>query len=309
MQGRYRLGIDENGLGSRLGPLMVTGVGARVSSSAAKQVESRELTGAAALVGDSKRLVSHDDVRLGEAWTRVLLGEDADTPAALVARGSLTGVIELQSVCPASARAQCWLPRGEAFLASSALVSQVREERTRLARLGIAVDSVKFVINCTGYLNTELAAGRHRFQVDLHAMERLILAFRQECEQDLLAVCGKVGGIAQYPKFFGPLAGRLYSTVEEGSASSRYRLPGVGEVAFIRDADALDPLVMLASLVGKYLRELLMARIARAYPDVLGDGRLASGYHDPVTARFVEATAAIRSKRGLPITCFERSKK
>jgi hypothetical protein len=32
-----------------------------------------------------------------------------------------------------------------------------------------------------------------------------------------------------------------------------------------------------------------------------------SGYHDPVTARFVEATVPIRKKLKLPIACFERA--
>jgi hypothetical protein len=32
----------------------------------------------------------------------------------------------------------------------------------------------------------------------------------------------------------------------------------------------------------------------------------ASGYHDPVTARFVEATRLTRRRSGLPDDCFER---
>ena len=32
-----------------------------------------------------------------------------------------------------------------------------------------------------------------------------------------------------------------------------------------------------------------------------------AGYHDPVTARFVEATAPVREKLRLPVSCFERA--
>ena len=72
-------------------------------------------------------------------------------------------------------------------------------------------------------------------------------------------------------------------------------------------ADASDPLVMLASLVGKYVRELLMARIVRFYP--AGDDESgASGYHDPVTHAFVERTALFRRDRSVPIHCFERAR-
>jgi hypothetical protein len=64
---------------------------------------------------------------------------------------------------------------------------------------------------------------------------------------------------------------------------------------------------MLASLVGKYVRELFMSRIAGHYP---GDDEAPrpSGYHDPVTARFVERTALVRKRRRLPDRCFERER-
>src|SRR5690606_39894767 len=58
------------------------------------------------------------------------------------------------------------------------------------------------------------------------------------------------------------LQGRLHVALEEGQAQSCYRFPEVGELRFVRDADASDALVMLASLVGKYMRELLMHRVA-----------------------------------------------
>mgnify|MGYP006890134337 CR=1 FL=1 len=58
--------------------------------------------------------------------------------------------------------------------------------------------------------------------------------------------------------------------------------------------------------VGKYLREVLMARVVRFYRDEQPELADASGYHDPVTARFVEATALLREKRKVPARCFER---
>jgi hypothetical protein len=61
----------------------------------------------------------------------------------------------------------------------------------------------------------------------------------------------------------------------------------------------------MASLVGKWVRDVLMARIVRYHR--AGDPELpdASGYHDPVTTRFIDATRLSRD-RGLPDDCFER---
>jgi hypothetical protein len=65
-------------------------------------------------------------------------------------------------------------------------------------------------------------------------------------------------------------------------------------------------LVGLASLVGKYLRELLMGHIVDRYRETDATLPRASGYHDPVTARFVLETATIRRQQEIPDICFER---
>src|SRR5690606_21525236 len=103
--------------------------------------------------------------------------------------------------------------------------------------------------------------GINRFTADLHAMERIVLELQRRAGAEVDATCGKVGGINGYTRFWGPLAGRLHNVIAEGRDRSTYRFPGLGELHFVRDADGSEPLVMLASLVGKYLRELLMGRI------------------------------------------------
>ncbi|HEY3237700.1 MAG TPA: hypothetical protein VGJ84_23470, partial [Polyangiaceae bacterium] len=96
--------------------------------------------------------------------------------------------------------------------------------------------------------------------------------------------------------------------VQQSARVSAYRFPGLGDIEFVRDADGRDPLVMLASLAGKYLRELLMARVARYYLGADSDQPRPSGYHDPVTARFVRASAVLRKRRRVPGECFERER-
>ncbi len=315
-----RVGIDENGLGARLGPLIVTAVAADVTARGEAALACPLPEGLRADIGDSKRLVAHGDVALGEAWARLLSGgrtEDgaradlASSPAELVERLALGGTAPLRARCPASAAPQCWQPEREPFEADAALMSRVEAHQSALAELGLEPREVRCRVVCTGALNAAKLAGVNRFRADLHAMEELILAAREQSDGELVAICGKVGGMASYGRFFGPLSGLLHTPLEESAAMSRYRFANLGEVRFVRDADASDVLVMLASLVGKYLRELLMARIARHWAeaaDLAPDARSASGYHDPVTARFVVATESVRAERGLPTCCFERSR-
>jgi hypothetical protein len=197
---------------------------------------------------------------------------------------------------------------GEAFLADDELCARIVRHRAALEKRGIRLLAVKTSWLCTKHLNDQRERRLNRFTVDLHAMEALVLALREAAGEPVHATCGKVGGIGSYEKFFGPLSGRLRTVLEEGQGKSAYFFPGIGEVAFVRDADADNPLVSLASLVGKYVRELSMARITRFYPSRADEGVTASGYHDPVTQAFVERTALVRGRKKVPSTCFERAR-
>jgi ribonuclease HII len=303
----YRIGIDENGLGSRLGPLVVTAVLARADAQGAEVLAKRLPRSIRASLDDSKRLMSHTDVKLGEAWARELAAPDAANPAELFERLSLEGSPALRRRCPERAEAQCWSAGHDVFEASLTLKRQVARHRGLLAARGVTLLAVKTSVICTDSLNRARRTGKNRFHMDLHAMEALFLALRKTAEQDVTCVCGKVGGINEYSRFFGPLGGWLHNVLGEGQAKSEYRFPGVGEIAFVRDADASDPLVMLASLVGKYVRELFMTRIAKHYP-APADAPRPSGYHDPVTAAFVDRTALVRKRQQLPDPCFERER-
>jgi len=308
----YRIGIDENGLGARLGPLIVTAALARVTREGAQWLAAGGHAALSADLGDSKVLASHADSRRGEAWARALAEgpglPPAASPAALFERLSLEGPPALGARCPAAAWAQCWGTDGEPFRATDALVDRVRGHLRELTARGVLVERVLTSVVCTARLNEERAVGRSRFVVDLHAMERLLLRLRDSVDADVHAVCGKVGGIGDYPRFFGPLAGRLHSVLAAERAHSAYHLPGLGQVHFVMDADAHDALVMLASLVGKYVRELFMGRIGRFHAGAAAVRDLPSGYHDPRTDRFVVATAGSPSRDRVPPTCFERDR-
>jgi len=309
---RYRVGADENGLGPRLGPMVITAVLARVTDDG-WSIASRAPRGALAQrLGDSKQLVAHGDVSLGEAWARVLVARGAGRLAAaaspddLIHAVSADGREALRALCPQHVEGQCWSMEGEGFEAPDALVRTLHKDLDRLAARGVEVVAVRSVILCTRRMNDGVLAGKNRFLLDLHAMERLVLELRGIAGDDVTAVCGKVGGFGKYSGAFGPLGGRLHSVLEEGRARSAYRFPGLGEIAFVRDSDASDLCVAMASMVGKYVREALMARIVRHYQRGIEGLAGASGYHDPVTAAFVKATRLVRKEHGVPDTCFER---
>lgn len=303
----HRIGIDENGLGARLGPMVVTAVLARVDEGGARMLSRRLPKALRSDLDDSKRLVSHSDFGLGEAWARAVAGDSVSDPDQLLGALLHEPRSELHAPCPSHVKDQCWSGGSEAFVADAALCARVRRHLDTFAERGVRIVRVRSSVLCTKRLNLAKERGINRFVADLHAMENLLLSLRSEAGSKVHAVCGKVGGINEYERFFGPLSGHLRTALEVSAKKSSYYFPTVGEVNFVCDADASDPIVMLASLIGKYVRELLMARIVRFYPAEPEDKK-ASGYHDPLTHAFVERTALLRRERKVPAHCFERTR-
>jgi len=304
----FHIGADENGLGSRLGPMIVTAVLAEADPAGERFLSRKLPKRMREDLDDSKRLMSHTNVGIGEAWARALTGSSAATPAELFEQLSLEGSSKLREPCPKAAHAQCWTTGTEAFCASHEQLASTKKHVMTLQERGVRLLEVRTSVVCTQKLNENRERGINRFVSDLHAMESLVLKLQASAGAPVQAVCGKVGGIGEYSKFFGPLAGFLHAIVVEGQAESAYQFPRLGRLRFVRDADAHAPLVMLASLVGKYVRELFMSRIASHYPGGAENEARPSGYHDPVTSAFVDRTALLRKQRRMPDGCFERDR-
>ncbi|WP_394826389.1 hypothetical protein [Pendulispora albinea] len=289
----------------------MTAVTAKCADDGVKVAFGRPGRAFSARLGDSKGLVAYGDSALGEAWARALAertgrGHDLAHPDALFEALSLDPRSSLRAHCPSAHERQCWGREGEAFIAEDEMVTKVRRDLDRLAKRGVAIVRVEVALICNDAINRAIEKGLSRFVVDLHAMERLVLSARASVDADVVAACGKVGGYNRYSEHFGPLGGRLHAILCEGRARSEYQFPGVGRIAFVRDADETHLLVGMASLVGKWVRDLMMLRVVRYHREVDDSLPMASGYHDPVTTRFIAQSALLRRKRGLPDSCFER---
>lgn len=305
MSETYRLGVDENGLGAWLGPMTVTAVAARVSDEGTVWLKRRLGARLAADLDDSKKLVAFGNHGLGEAWARALFPRAA-TPGELLGQLLRQPTSALRDRCPSSSVAQCWSNAATAFHSDDEVVRRLEKHLAVFAKRGVQIISATTEVVCASQLNEERRRGSNRFTSDLHAMERLILHWRDRFPANLVAVCGKVGGMGDYSRFFGPLGGQLHAILRQERAHSAYHFPTVGELHFVQDADGTDPLVMLASLIGKYVREVLMGQINAYYQTHVPELRACSGYNDPVTQRFAEATSTVRKRLRIAKSCFER---
>lgn len=304
----HHVGVDENGLGPRLGPMLVTGVLLRSERGPAALLAAARAAG----IGDSKGLCAHGDMAAVEGLVLALLARHRDLRprafAELLAALSLYDDDALRAPCPSAGEASAACFGAEIVLPAMGPGALEAHHAAAAALLdaGVTLRGVRCAWECAGRLNDARAAGQGRFDVDLARMVDLVAVLGAEAPRGALsAVCGKVGGRMRYAaalERLGPMVGVL----EERPVRSAYAVAGVGEVAFVRDADADDAAVGLASLVGKYLRELSMTRQHAWYAARVEGLKPASGYHDPVTARYVDATALVRRAAGIADRCFER---
>jgi ribonuclease HII len=232
------------------------------------------------------------------------------------APGSAEGLLErlvpdarqrLRVRCPDGATAQqCWAvdPALPAFGGDQSFGEALLDEL--VGRSSLRILDVQSRIACTGLLNTELAAGRNKLEIDLELFEELISSVHRRHGSPLLAVCGMIGGIRDYASRLSRFEKSRARLLACRRGQRRYALNGIGEVRFEVDADARHLPVALASIVGKYVREIWMRRIGEFYRQTRPELKLASGYYDPVTTRFIEAAEPLRRRLGVARDCFMR---
>lgn len=302
-------GIDENGLGPRLGPLLTTAV-TLVLDGPYDAPRMREI-GLESGLTDSKAVASTRAMTFCEGVALGLLdlaGHDSLNASQVFGALHLGGAGDLRAPCPDAATAALCFGQELALPAYGGRRDEGRARVERaLASAGARLVRVRTVVACVGVLNAARNAGTNKLVMDLAAMERLALDARSRTDEDpVLAVCGMVGGMRDVPRFVRHFDATGMVTVEASRTVRSYRTREGVDLRFEVDADASHLPVALASIVGKYLRELAMRRIVsglRAHDASLPE---VSGYHDNITARFVAGSAALRKRLRIVDACFER---
>jgi ribonuclease HII len=303
------LGVDENGLGPVLGPLVATSVTLEMPRYERSALRARGLSLG---LTDSKEAGGFGQMQFAESVALALLWgcHGAGPPGsadAVLDRVFADGRARLRACCPDDpTAAQCWavdLPLP--IFGGDPDVGWEAIERL-VGRSSLRIVDVRSRVACAGVLNAARAAGKHKFDVDFDLFEDLIASVHLVHGAPLLAICGMIGGIRDYAPRFSRFDRSRVEHVPGRRGQRRYAVDGVGEIRFEIDADMRHLPVSLASIVGKYVREICMRRIGEFYRRRDPELALASGYRDPVTKRFFEGTALLRKQIGIAQECFRR---
>jgi ribonuclease HII len=304
----HSAGIDENGLGPLLGPMVVTGVATAIPHDECECLK-RPFGGFPGL-RDSKKIFSQKKLTKGEALAlsivRMLTGRLPSSMMELLHMLSPEGAPSFPC-SEGKARGFCLdvdmpLP----LWASPAEVDETVETLGRLLGFGGLVYSVLW---CPLMLNDRSRAGVNKFAVDLRSLLDLVRIFRDRLEGSLDIVAGKVGSRVFYEEEMERMGVRPV-VLARSREESRYRLPGDQLLLrFVVDADDKFVHVSMASIVGKYVREVFMEAIFRFAACRCGEEiRRPSGYRDRVSKEFIRKFGPVLAREGISPGCFVRER-
>lgn len=271
------LGIDENGLGPLMGPLVITGILLKQNE---KDVWFDD-------IADSKEFFSRNTnsfSQLEEVVSSIFYlwqKKEPLSPGEIL--NSFCGNYECLSglnICMGN------IP--DDFIWST---SENRKKRCEIfwkwmEKKDIVIESIYSIPICPRRINEFTEKGNHKFLLDFFAFCDIVKNITEK--NGLVIYAGKVGGIKFYSRYLRyRLPEYQCNVLEEKDENSLYIMEGENEqfiFGFYTDVEKKSFASALSSLAGKYIRELFMAAIRKT----LGMSEDISGYHDRKTLSFIK---------------------
>ncbi len=315
------IGIDENGYGPVLGPLVVTSTSLKLQSKSLAPApdlwrllgikKDPGLNSKGLFVCDSKTVFNASRKKELVAEETVLaffhlcfgfLPESADQ--------FLKKVIDPET---AAYKPSCFCWKNDLNLGLNAerrknILKNAEKMGKKARQKGVTLEKPRCFLLCPYLFNNGLK-NRNKSGLVLDAGLNLL---RHHSDDELfLARLGKVGGLRYYrdhiSAFFGPQF--TITLTREEKSNSTYKLSkngkAAGTITYLQDGEENSFLISLSSLFGKYARDLFWKKTREFFnlPNYH-----ASGYRDHLTKRFIRETEGLRKELNIPDDCFLRRK-
>jgi ribonuclease HII len=315
------VGIDEAGYGPLLGPLVVAGTWWRMTPEAVG-TDLWVRLGASVCRGGSRgteRLSIDDSKKVYDRkrgmWT-LERGVLAFARAAGVPCDTLAALLGAIGFDARPAAAMPWyrdmtrtLPTDPARAAFAGAAARL--QRT-MASGGVACCGLRAQVLTEDAYNRRVAQTHNKAAVVVEAVLRLVHEAGRQCgDQELHVFVDRLGGRTDYGRLLmQAFPERHLHVLELNEARSRYRLAdaaGDWYVSFEVDGDQAHLPIALASMVAKYVRELLMERFNAYWRGLAPDLTPTAGYYRDAQ-RFLRDIQPILARSGLATERFVRAR-
>lgn len=287
------LGIDENGLGSLMGPLVITGI-------LLNQEEREDWFDE---IYDSKEFFSRDTERFSrlEEITTALFyicnKKKPDTPSEILKNFCKSyKCISGLNICTGN------IPDKFIWSTREGRRKRCEEFKKWMDKKEIEIERIKSIALCPKRINDFIKKGNHKFLLNLFTFCDIVEDIPEK--DGLFIYGGKIGGFKFYSKYLRYRLPEYYCSVrEEKEGVSLYNMEDKSArftLGFYADVEKRSFSAALSSLAGKYIRELFMAGIRKT----LGISEDISGYYDSKTMAFVKTN----SFKNFPPECLFRFK-
>ncbi|MDO9514314.1 MAG: hypothetical protein Q7J59_06905 [Elusimicrobiota bacterium] len=302
----YIVGIDENGLGPKLGMFCVTASLFECDSYDPDFFWKKASDG---MVDDSKKVMASGRTEKGRriaASYLALLGSVPETDADFIKLINFRKDGPRRCGCPDCGRIMC--RAGNSSFVADFSVSNAADLSSSLKAAGIRFAGAESFFCCPEEFNRGIDRYDSKMRLEFSILEMFFKKFSAlSAKGDTLFICGKLGGTKRYVPYFDHLKKYRPLCSSEGT-SSFYELGGLGRIEFVKDADSMHLPVALASVFGKLVREVFMESLNDYFCGFQKDLPRVSGYNDPLTREFIEKTASLREDNGVPAECFLRKR-
>ena len=303
------IGIDEAGYGPNLGPLVMTAVACRVPEAMVGESLWRILRKAVRrrLWKEDDRLLIEDS-KLVYTPARGLCDLEMGVMAALSGWRALTGLSSaglLDQLCPThhpQVRREAWY-RGDGMLPLVAALEKIRAAAGRFQgccqKGQITWQLVRCVVVCPKRFNELVDHWGSKGAVLGEALKELVCQCREACGQTdaQYFFIDKHGGRNNYAAMLQNAFGDgLVAAREEHMDRSFYQVLGCGQEIHLTiqpRADGEHFCVALASMVSKYVREVLMLEFNRFWQKQVPGLRATAGYPMDSSRFFDEIRPAV----------------